>query len=147
MDARRQVAAAILLLACWILPFHAMPVGANPRQALQDGIVSVRRNERTFLILTDIHFDPFTGTDPRGVEALASNPVEKWHRILESHAGRDLPPAGSDTNYTLLVSALEAARGTGTPYDYVLVTGDYLGHNFEKNTANSCWTATVIRIL
>ena len=138
MDARRQVAAAILLLACWLLPFHAMPVGATPRQALQDGIVSVRRNERTFLILTDIHFDPFTGTDPRGVEALASNPVEKWPGIFESHTGRDLPAAPdkpaarSDTNYALLVSALESARNTGTPYDYVLVTGDYLGHDFEK---------------
>jgi sphingomyelin phosphodiesterase acid-like 3 len=132
MDAQRQVAAAILLLACWILPVHAIPVGASPRQVLQNGIVSVARNERTFLILTDIHFDPFTGTDPRGVEALASNPVEKWQRILESHAGRDLPPAGSDTNYTLLVSALEAAHHVGAPYDYVLVTGDYLGHDFEK---------------
>ena len=138
MDAQRQVATAILLLACWLLPFHAIPVGANPRQALQNGIVSVAQNERTFLILTDIHFDPFTGTDQRGVEALASNPVEKWQRILESHAGRDLPSAPvaptarSDTNYALLVSALEAARGTGTPYDYVLVTGDYLGHDFEK---------------
>jgi sphingomyelin phosphodiesterase acid-like 3 len=138
MDARRQVAAAVLLLACWLLRFHAMSAGANPRQALQNGIVSVGQNERTFLILTDIHFDPFTGTDPRGVEALASNPVEKWPGILESHAGRDLPAAPatpavrSDTNYALLVSALGAARDTGTPYDYVLVTGDYLGHDFEK---------------
>ncbi len=138
MDARRQVAAAVLLLACWLLPFHAMPAGANPRQALGSGIVSAGRNERTFLILTDIHFDPFTGTDQRGVEALASNPVEKWPGILESRGGRDLsaapaePAARSDTNYALLVSALGAARGTGTPYDYVLVTGDYLGHDFEK---------------
>src|SRR5271157_3925851 len=98
-------------------------MGAKPQGSLRNSIVSVGQNERPFLILTDIHFDPFTGTDPRVVEDLASSPVEKWQGLLESSASRDLSRDGSDTNYALLASAIDAARSSGVPYDYILVTG------------------------
>ena len=36
-----------------------------------------------------------------------------------------------DSNYALLAAALAAARSSGTSYDYVLVAGDYLTHDFR----------------
>jgi sphingomyelin phosphodiesterase acid-like 3 len=58
--------------------------------------------------------------------------VEMWQAILESQADQQLAPDGADANCALLLSALEAARDSGAHYDYVLVTGDFLGHNFPE---------------
>ncbi len=86
-------------------------------------------NEGTFLTLSDIHFDPYA--DPAVVRQLATAPVDQWGAIL---AGSTAPFAeyGSDTTYPLMMSALSAARGTGLAYDYVLVTGDLLAHDFRR---------------
>lgn len=41
---------------------------------------------------------------------------------------------GADTNYPLLVAVLKAAQDYGVKqhYDYVIVTGDYLAHDFTN---------------
>ena len=108
-------------------------------------------NQRSFLMLADIHFDPFA--DPAIVSRLAAAPVDKWPAILQSSLrapSSSLPPGAQpspgtsspvsvaslakgtrDSNYALLASALDAARSSGTSYDYVLVAGDYLTHDFR----------------
>jgi len=109
---------------------------SNPKTALQEqsnpSTIFAKSNEAAFLILTDIHFDPFTGTDPLMIQQLAAAPVEKWQAILESRPDQELAPDGADANYPLLSSALHAARNSGAHYDYILVTGDFLGHNFPQ---------------
>ncbi len=94
--------------------------------------VSAGPNQGTFLMLSDIHFDPFFDANPRFVKKLVANPVEKWQPIFESVENDAVSPDGADSNYALLMSALHAARDSGVQYDYVLVTGDFLGHEFEK---------------
>jgi hypothetical protein len=132
MGVRKPGTVAVVLLACWLLLSRSLQIGARPQRPSRSGIVSAGPNDGTFLVLADIHFDPFTGTDPRGVEALVSNPVEKWRTILQASAGHEVSRDGADSNYALLVSAIDAARNSGVPYDYILVTGDYLGHHFRK---------------
>ena len=129
MGSRNSATIALLLLACWLLATHALRIGASPQRPARNAILSVGQNERTFLILTDIHFDPFTGNGPRGVEALASSPVEKWQAILQSSAIPNAPRDSPDSDYALLISALRAARNSAR-YDYILVLGDSLGHDF-----------------
>jgi sphingomyelin phosphodiesterase acid-like 3 len=122
-------------VACWLLlihPIHSFQISAAPQLRDRGSIISLGKNERTFLILTDIHFDPFSGSTPPIVEALASSPVDKWQSILESSGSHELSVDGADTNYFLLASAIDAARNSGMQYDYILVTGDYLGHEFSK---------------
>ncbi len=102
-------------------------------------------------MLADIHFDPFA--DPAIVPRLAAASVDKWTAIFQSSLrspssssppGAEASPGPSspvsvaalvagtrDSNYALLASALAAARSSGTPYDYVLVAGDYLTHDFR----------------
>jgi sphingomyelin phosphodiesterase acid-like 3 len=109
-------------------------------------------NLGSFLMLADIHFDPFA--DPAIVPLLAAAPVDKWAAILQSSqassspsslpgakAARGLAPPASvaalgkgtrDSNYALLSAALAAARSSGTSYDYVLVAGDFLAHEFRS---------------
>lgn len=81
-------------------------------------------------MLADIHFDPFAGNDRSTMQELARAPVEDWGRILKGHSGGELSPDGADANYALLLSALDAARNAGAHYDYILMTGDLIGHNF-----------------
>lgn len=83
-------------------------------------------------MLSDIHFDPFFEAKPSLIKKLASSPVEEWQSIFESSGNDAVSPDGSDCNYALLASALQAARDSGVQYDYILVTGDFLGHEFER---------------
>jgi sphingomyelin phosphodiesterase acid-like 3 len=82
-----------------------------------------------FLILADIHFDPFA--DPALVDQLIAAEVDAWQGILESSRQRGFAQYGSDANYPLMTSALERARHVLPRPDFVLYAGDYLVHGFE----------------
>jgi sphingomyelin phosphodiesterase acid-like 3 len=86
--------------------------------------------EGLFLIVTDIHFDPFTV--PSLVPQLDQSPVSGWSGIFKAGAGGEVARYGNDAGYTLTVSALEAAAAQNMTYDYVLYTGDYLSHDFNR---------------
>ncbi len=82
-----------------------------------------------FLMLSDIHFDPYT--DPAIMEALGS----KLGEGCQPSGSGSFSKFGSDTNYPLLKSTLDnvvaTARENHFHYDYVIVTGDFLAHNFD----------------
>jgi sphingomyelin phosphodiesterase acid-like 3 len=82
-----------------------------------------------FLIISDIHFDPFA--DPAIVEELVAADVHAWRGIFERSQKKGFAPYGSDSNYPLLRSALEAAGRLLPRPDFVLYPGDYLAHEFE----------------
>ncbi len=77
------------------------------------------------LLLSDIHLDPFA--DPALVKQLIAQPVEQWEGVFESVPQTALSAPGKDTNYPLLVSTLMSVQRRG-PYDFAVVTGDYLVH-------------------
>jgi hypothetical protein len=82
-----------------------------------------------FLLLSDIHFDPFA--DPAVVRQLGATPLA----ACQSPASSAFAHYGSDTNYPLLRSTLDHAAATAREnhfhYDYVIVTGDFLAHHFD----------------
>ena len=84
---------------------------------------------QNWLILSDLHFDPFT--QPKLVERLAQAPPDRWRGIFET--GETVGPsgAGSDTNFTLLESTLEGARDNANDPRVVIVAGDFLAHDFR----------------
>jgi hypothetical protein len=83
-----------------------------------------------FLMLSDIHFDPYA--DPAVIERLGAKPLPP----CQTPAAPAVANFGSDTNYPLLQSALDHAAATAVSnhfhYDYVLVAGDFLAHQFDK---------------
>lgn len=85
----------------------------------------------TFLVLSDIHFDPFG--DDALVRRLAAAPVEEWRSLFAASGRTPVSGLGSDANFTLMTSALDAAATL--PVDYVLVGGDLLSHGFEPAAA------------
>ena len=82
-----------------------------------------------FLMLSDIHFDPYA--DPAIMEQLGAKPMA----ACQTPASGAFSKFGSDTNYPLLKSTLDHVVATAAEnhihYDYVIVTGDFLAHNFD----------------
>ena len=83
-----------------------------------------------FLMLSDIHFDPYS--DPAIMEKLGAKPLAG----CQTPASGAFSKFGSDTNYPLLKSTLDQVEATAREnhfhYDYVIVTGDFLAHNFDS---------------
>lgn len=86
-------------------------------------------DQGAYLILTDIHFDPFA--EPDLAQALAAAPVEDWDSIFARASGRAFARAPQDTNWPLWQSTLRALALPHARYDYVLILGDFLAHHFK----------------
>ncbi len=114
-------------LAATILLFAAMAPAPAQEPAFRPAA-----GQGAYLVLTDIHFDPFAERDL--VPKLAAAPIEDWPRILDSAAQKP-SPFGRDTNHALLHSTLDAAAATGLAYDFVLIAGDFLAHDFQQKFA------------
>jgi sphingomyelin phosphodiesterase acid-like 3 len=104
-----------------------LPSLADAGESLPGG--SGRPSDGTFLMMSDLHFDPFA--DPQLVPDLIQHPVEDWEGILNSSKSKALAHYGKDSNWPLLLSALRKAQSLG-PYDYAVFTGDYLVHESRK---------------
>ncbi len=85
---------------------------------------------RQFLIVSDLHFNPFA--DPTLVADLAAAPASRWESILNRSKPAAYSPYGQDTNWWLLQSALDAMRATLPHPALVMVTGDLLAHGFPQ---------------
>ena len=90
----------------------------------------VARPSGTFLSLSDIHFDPFP--DPTLVPRLAQADAGQWQEIFASAPPAPVSPYGQDANDPLLTSALAAARRFAPHPDFILISGDFLAHDFQK---------------
>lgn len=84
----------------------------------------------TFLLFSDVHFDPFA--DPALVKSLAAADVSGWKAVFDSSDRMAPSSYGSDTNYALLESALDSMATTAKGVDLVIFPGDVLAHSFEE---------------
>lgn len=102
-------------------------------------ISSFAEGQTRFLVVTDIHFDPFTACyedkeKPCSlIIKLKNAAVSEWPAILSRN--EVLPTYKQDSPYQLLASSLKAAQEAGKAQHvkFVLVLGDLLGHNYRKN--------------
>ena len=92
------------------------------------------------LLLSDIHFDPFS--DPAKVPLLAAAPASGWRAILAAPPSPDQPQRlqslqqschtrGADTSFALFDSSLKAMRSHAAEAKFVTVSGDLLAHAFD----------------
>lgn len=92
--------------------------------------VSARDDPGRFLLISDIHFDPFF--DGVLFDRLATGPIERWRGILSESRPVGLNPRGTDTNISLLGSALDEARRRCPDPDFILYPGDFLAHQWQR---------------
>jgi sphingomyelin phosphodiesterase acid-like 3 len=84
----------------------------------------------TFLSVSDIHFNPFA--DPALVAKLEAADVSQWDAIFASSTMTAFSASGSDVNDPLLRSALGEMRKQLPSPAFVLISGDFLAHDFDK---------------
>lgn len=92
----------------------------------------------SFVSVADIHFNPFYSCNKNKVcpliSKLAAAPATKWSSLLSQY-DTQLPQYKEDTNSILLKSTLQQLSKTGREQhaQFVLVLGDFLGHDYKKN--------------
>jgi sphingomyelin phosphodiesterase acid-like 3 len=96
--------------------------------ALPSVEVAAKPPSHTFLIVSDIHFNPMA--DAGLVDELMKADPPQWESILDQTKPAAFSQYGEDTNWWLLRSALEAMRSTLPQPAFILVTGDLLAHQF-----------------
>lgn len=84
-----------------------------------------------FLSVSDIHFNPFA--DPALVTRLEAADVSQWKAILASSTVTTFSTYGSDVNDPLFRSAVGEMRKQLPSPAFVLISGDFLAHNFDKS--------------
>lgn len=98
---------------------------------------NIKENAQThFIVLTDIHFDPFTTCYKSHerpcaiIKKLQRAPVKEWPAIFAA-ADTQVPVYREDTNYPLLISSLTAAKEAAATAKarFVLILGDFLSHD------------------
>ncbi len=87
-----------------------------------------------FISTSDIHFNPFY--DGSLVLSLMVTDYTKWDSIFKLSPSKAISEDGADANYALFVSALGAMRKTNPKPQYIIVTGDFLAHNFTGKLVN-----------
>src|SRR5213082_2397490 len=84
-----------------------------------------------FLSVSDIHFNPFA--DPSIVAKLEAADVSEWDAILASSTVTAFSIYGSDVNDPLLRSAIGEMQKQLPSPAFVMISGDFLAHSFEKS--------------
>jgi sphingomyelin phosphodiesterase acid-like 3 len=85
---------------------------------------------KTFLIASDIHFNPMS--DGSLVADLAAADPTQWETILARSKNTSFSQYGEDTNWWLLQSSLDQMRATLPHPAFILMTGDLLSHQFPQ---------------
>ena len=130
MPAKRVVALVVLptLLLAWLLTTSSA-LAQSPQPASQqpgDGTRSAASG--SFLVLSDIHFDPF---DAPLFERLNQGKVEQWAEILAASANQG-QKLGRDATIALVRSALDDAARRAPAPDFILCPGDFLAHEWQE---------------
>lgn len=83
----------------------------------------------TALLVSDLHFDALADTSL--VKVLRVTPTTGWAAVLRAHGPGVVNSYGSDTNFALLRSAWDAMRRAEPNPRFVVITGDFLAHDYR----------------
>ena len=90
-----------------------------------------RASAEKFLSVSDIHFDPFA--DASLVAKLEAADAAQWAAILATSSQSAFSTYGSDINDALLRSAIAEMKTQIPEPAFVLISGDFLAHGFDKS--------------
>jgi len=85
-----------------------------------------------FLVISDIHFQPTAGLSKTQFARLASLPSGQWPEMLSS-VNSTVGTRGHDSNYRLMISALDAAKKQSPNPQFILYPGDFLAHQWQEH--------------
>lgn len=83
------------------------------------------------LNFSDMHFDPFYDTTL--ISILTTSDYTDWKKIFEKSEIKAPSSYGSDSNFPLIISSLNEMKTRIPDPDFIIITGDFLGHNFNED--------------
>ena len=102
---------------------------------LRSVLAFVLATVQPWIVLSDLHFDPFT--QPHIVDRLAAAPPDRWRAIFEAADVGGPSARGNDTNDALLELTLDGARSAVPDPRVVVIAGDLLAHDFRAKFART----------
>ncbi len=81
--------------------------------------------------ISDIHFDPYYDRDL--FDRLIKSDHTKWQGIFAGSSVQNYGIYGKNTNYLLFKSALENIYQQAPHPDFIIVSGDFLTHDFQEH--------------
>jgi len=88
-----------------------------------------------FLIISDIHFNPFCYPDV--VQQLTKTNYTGWQSVFESSTNKTYGNYSADTYYELFISGLKAMQAQNPHPDMIIINGDFLSHEFGSAYVNT----------
>lgn len=88
------------------------------------------------VVFSDLHFDPFY--DQTLFPRLSTSDPTAWEAIFKSSSTTAPSSWGADTNYPLLITALDSIGQNLETSPVILYTGDTIAHNFPKTYFTLC---------
>ena len=119
------LSALFLCAACAVSPLHrseAHNQNRLPADETKPGL--------SLLFVSDIHFNPLT--DSSIVPSLISSPASQWESIFSKAKNHSLNRYGTDTDYSLLKSAMAAMKAKLPQPDLIVISGDFVAHKFQR---------------
>lgn len=87
-----------------------------------------------FFTLSDVHFNPFY--DSLIVMKLVQADVSGWEAVFQSSQLKTVGVYGKDSDYGLMMAAFAAMKNVNANPDFIVITGDFLGHDFQADYAH-----------
>ncbi|MBK9331464.1 MAG: metallophosphoesterase [Ignavibacteria bacterium] len=87
--------------------------------------------ENKFLNFSDLHFDPFYDTTI--VHKLIMSDHSSWENIFYGSEIKSVSNYGRDSNFPLLKSLMVEMKDRIPEPDFIIITGDFMGHDFNEN--------------
>lgn len=94
-------------------------------------VSALSQDESKFLHFSDVHFDPFYDTTI--IYQLIQSDHTGWEKIFRNSTVKQINSYNQDSNFPLFISALEDMRGRIEYPDFIMITGDFMSHNFNEN--------------
>lgn len=113
--------------------FRLLSAAGSPTEAAPAGAARQSGEAGQFISLSDIHFNPFY--DPKLVASLVQSEYTTWQRIFSRSQVSGYGTHSADSNYRLLNSALDNMYLRAPHPDFIIISGDFLAHDFQDTYA------------
>lgn len=123
-NSKLRMTALVVLWGLFLTPAFSLTHAAPTHRVSSTGFV---------VSISDIHFNPFY--DPKLVASLIQTDYAKWQGIFSRSLVAGYGSHSADTNYNLLNSALENIYLRAPRPDFIIISGDFLAHDFQETYA------------
>jgi predicted phosphodiesterase len=103
-------------------------------EASSESDMAIASQSGKILVISDIHFNPFY--DPSILKQLIAADYTDWEGIFDKSKVKSYGEYRNDTYFPLFKSAMNEMPTIESSPDFIIITGDFIAHNFEAQYQN-----------